>query len=453
MKNIRDIFIILTLPAILLCAGCWMLENHYRNQLDKMGLLPKNRANLYPFGRRMSGYTVSENVPNYLYNVFDDSLKQVASEPTDSNGFRTDGTILRKEKDKNTIRIFITGGSAAWGSLESREIMKDTTYPAGCYCYKSSIAGKLKALLKTKYPQFNFEVINAAVVRFSFHQSFALYYEKIHDFNPDIIINMDGYNEASLTENDERGDPYLSSADQTKEELQLATMAMLPQSPYTLAYYNFNCIRHYQFNAVNKNEGQPQPISHDHTVINHEPSYKSCQAIRNFQKQNLSKKMLWLIRSYEKQLNADGVYSVFCLQPMLKRKGDQKDLSPTEERFRKYLEKKVTVADTVNAYPLMNQAIKKHPEYQSLANELGVDKYWSAIIASAYFFNDYSTVLDSLVTANGGAYIDINKAMKGMASDKEFYVDYCHLTPYGSSFVAEQLAGKVSTFMKNRFNN
>ena len=129
MKNARDIFIALTVSAVVLFAGLWMLENHFRKELDKMGLLPKNTANLYPWGRRMNGYTVSENVPNFFINVFNDSLKQIGLEPTDTNGFRTDGALLKKEKAPNTIRFFITGGSTAWGSIESRDIMKDSTYP------------------------------------------------------------------------------------------------------------------------------------------------------------------------------------------------------------------------------------------------------------------------------------------------------------------------------------
>lgn len=447
MKNIRDIVITLTLSGIVLIAGAWLIEKHYRNELDKMGLLPKNNTNLYPWGRRMSGYTVSENVPNYLYNVFDDSLKQVASEPTDSNGFRTDGTQLRKEKDSNTIRIFITGGSTAWGSIESQDIMKDSTYPSGTYCFKSSIAGKLKALLQTKYPQFKFEVINAAVVRFCFHQSFALYFEKIHDFNPDIVINIDGQNEGDLREGVGRGDPYPNNADQTKEEMQLAAMALLPQKPYTLAFYNYNYIRQHK-PLERKRKATWEKASHDYTVIDHEPSDKSYEAFKKYRKP--SKKMLWLIRSYERQLNEDGVYSIFCLQPLLKRKNDQKQLSPTEERFRNFLDKKITVADTINMSHYLNESTKLDPEYKKMASEVGIDKYWLFRLSNAYFFNDYSLLLDSVVTANGGAYIDINKSMRGLGADKEFYVDYCHLTPFGNEFVAEQLARKVDGFMKSR---
>ena len=306
--------------------------------------------------------------------------------------------------------------------------------------------------MKKKYPQFNFEVINAAVVHFCFHQSFALYFEKLHDFNPDIIINMDGYNETNLAEiAGHEGDPYLSSAGQTNEELQLATMAMLPQTPYTLAYYNFNYVRQHQFNPTNKNKEQSKLISHDYTVINHQPDYKSYQVLKKMSKP--SKKIMWLIASYEKQLYTDGVYSIFCLQPMLKRVGDQKELSANETRFRSFLEKKVTIADTINVQSTISQMLKSNPEYRPVLNELGVDKYWIGGLIDAYFFNDFSPLLDSVVTTNGGAYIDMNKTVKGMGADKEFYVDYCHLTPFGNQFVAEQMAQKVDVFMKKHITS
>lgn len=444
MNSLKKTFLPLLISAATLVVGFWLLEKNYQHELQKMGWLPTNKLNLYPYGRRLSGYTVTENTPNFHLNAYDDKFLPVAFE-TDSYGFKTDGTILQKTKDRNTIRIFITGGSTAWGSIESRKIMRDTTYPEGNYCYAATIAGKLKKLLQTEYPELKFEVIDAAVVHFLFHQSFALYYEKLHDFNPDIVVNIDGHNDlGDVLEAENHGDPYKAGSTQMEEELQLATTARLPQWPYTLVYYDFKYIRQH---GNNQNSRKPAlSVSNDVTVIKHEPDHKSYELI----KPNLiiSKKLLWLIDSYERQLRADGVYSIFCLQPMLRRRIYQKELSVTEQRFRTFLER-VTIGDTLNLKANPGEFGKLFND-QQLADQMGVDKYWVNVLIQEYMFNDFSNVFDSIVTVNGGTYLDINKAMTGLGGDKEFYVDYCHLTPFGNQFVAELLLKKVALYIAQK---
>src|SRR5208283_2554230 len=86
-----------------------------------------------------------------------------------------DGVDIKKDKPKGLIRIILTGGSGMRGTMES-----------GTYDYPTSIAGNLKRILSIRYPDKKFEVINAAVVRHLFVQSYAGYYEKLHDFHPDI---------------------------------------------------------------------------------------------------------------------------------------------------------------------------------------------------------------------------------------------------------------------------
>jgi hypothetical protein len=191
-------------------------------------------------------------------------------------------------------------------------------------------------------------------------------------------------------------------------------------------------------------------ISNDETVINHELNEKAFELVKPYL--HVSDKMLWLISSYERQLKTDGVYSIFCLQPTLRRRGYQKELSPTELRLRASLEK-VTVADTINTRLAINSDKGLLLLYATIEPIIHQGVYWMPDMLSAYVFNQLSPVLDSTVSSNGGTYLDINKEMTGIKSEEEFYVDYCHLTPYGNEFVAEMLADKVDSFMKQRFKN
>jgi len=38
-------------------------------------------------------------------------------------------------------------------------------------------------------------VINAAVTAHQVHQNLARYFEKVHDFDPDVVVNIDGTND------------------------------------------------------------------------------------------------------------------------------------------------------------------------------------------------------------------------------------------------------------------
>ena len=444
MKNTRDILITLIISAVVLVIGVALLERHYRNELIKLGWLPKTQLNKYPYGRKLSGYTVSQNTPNYAFTAYNNKL-QPTSAQTDSNGFLTGGATVQKTKESGTVRIFITGGSAAWGSLESRALMHDTTYPEGSYCYSATIAGKLQALLQAKYPQRKFEVIDAAVVMFRFHQSMALYFEKLHDFNPDIIINMDGYNdEGDFLTYDDNKDPYVRSADQLEEMIQLETMARLPMWGYTLAYYNFKNIRAHDTPRYEK-RAKVHSDAGNNAPLNHQPDYASYQAMRGFT--SISKKMRWLITSYQRQLRADGVYSIFCLQPTLQRRVYQKNLTTTELRLRSFLEK-VTAADTLKMLRKFDEQRQLNTLTNTVWNKIGVDKYYREILKRQYTYNEISPLLDSISTANGAGYVDVNKALTGLGADKEFYTDYCHLTPLGNEFVAGLLLSKVEDYMK-----
>ena len=42
--------------------------------------------------------------------------------------------------------------------------------------------------------------------------------------------------------------------------------------------------------------------------------------------------------------------------------------------------------------------------------------------------------------------------MTGLGSDKEFYVDYCHLTPFGNDFVVGLISKKVEVYLDQHKN-
>jgi hypothetical protein len=423
--------------------------------LIKSGIIPNNGIiNANTYGRVLNLYTVSENSPNYIFSAYDDNFHK-STVTTDSNGFIIgDDTppALSKEKAPGTIRIFLIGGSAAFGSIQTRSFIADSSYPEGTYTYNASICGKLKNILTAKYPGIKFEVVNAAVVLHQFHQGYAMYLEKIHDFHPDIVINFDFQNDmAVFNDLSLQGDPYYT-ADQMNEQLNLEVLKRCPRYPYLSLWWN---IKHLEgYNKLQTNE-TPNGASHDTMHLRFDNSTKNYKIIEPYLIQNLQK-MLWLINSYETQLETDNVYSVFCIQPLLLRNEAQKQLSPLEVKLRSVIEKThtmyiVTVADSVAFQPSVESFLKKLPG--SLANivkKMDNNKFKIQEYA-ALVFNDYlSPKVDSIVRLHNGTFIDMGKQMTGLTVEQEFYVDYCHMTPFGNQFVAEQMANAIDTYLQKR---
>jgi len=201
--------------------------------------------------------------------------------------------------------------------------------------------------------------------------------------------------------------------------------------PYTIAYYRSWMERH--ANTLLKKKATHNPVAYgldDYKKI--EPNLiKSSQTT------------LWTIDSYERQMKADGVFSIRVLQPLLLRKGKQKELSSLEKDFLVQLDKNIFVDDST-----MKMAKKSF--YKVLKDKLPeIQK-----ITFGWFFDEYfSQAEDSVMRLYGGTFIDMNEKIATMKANKEFYVDYCHLTPYGNSFLAEQLIEPIDAFMRKKNGN
>src|SRR5580704_11337371 len=144
----------------------------------------------YRYNRILSGYTVFQNVPNHSFRT--SAIKGDPAEPDpvlDEHGFLSDGPVSR-DKPAGTFRIFLVGGSTAFGAGQNIRYHDVSPYPDGLYAYPASIAGRLKAVLQAKNPKVRYEVINAAGFERRIHQSFLQYLASLSQYAPDLIINL-----------------------------------------------------------------------------------------------------------------------------------------------------------------------------------------------------------------------------------------------------------------------
>ena len=108
-----------------------------------------------------------------------------------AQGFRrTASTSI--EKPPNTIRIFLLGGSTAWGAQGSFGDI-DNRYSR---IYNNQlIDAYLEQKLSAAVPSRHWEVINAAASGYRIHQHLMLLESRILRYHPDCVILLDGYND------------------------------------------------------------------------------------------------------------------------------------------------------------------------------------------------------------------------------------------------------------------
>ncbi|HET6327792.1 MAG TPA: hypothetical protein VFG04_24120 [Planctomycetaceae bacterium] len=376
----------------------------------------------YPYNRILSGYTVFQNVPGHSFRT--SAIKADPSEPDpvlDEHGFLHDTPITR-EKPPGTFRIFLMGGSTAFGAGQNIRYHAVHPYPDGLYAYPSSIAGQLQSYLQAHNPPTHYEVINAAGFERRIHQSLIQYIETLSQFQPDLIINLDGMNDVySLV----TGTPF-EDLDQHLPfyvELYQGQRSLLR---YSSTYYVLSTL--YSKWVNRQRSAEPAPITAGSTTATPakaKPGTTSTDDTSDHAYYEKSKdryhknaeRLLQIVRQYFAVLKADGTPSIFVLQPLLNRKRQNKHLSEIERKLAEVM---------VPAGPDTSGSVDQ-----------------CALLLS-YFYDDFlSDALRKTAKEFGVPYLDLNAEIAPLGSNVEFYTDYCHLTPEGNRRVAEILGRAI----------
>jgi hypothetical protein len=360
----------------------------------------QDRRRGYPFNRQISGYTVFKNTPHF--NMGSSTIKLEETDPEaqlDAYGFLTDFT-LTPEKKPNTIRIFVVGGSTAFGAGQNSSYHDTHFYPDGVYSYPRSIAGQLKIHLERSLPDARFEVINAAAYGRRFHHSMVLYLELISTLSPDYVVNIEGWNDISTFLD---GEPFKNGESLLPEFVDMKVKSESWLNRSNTFYVLSTAFDKYGFSLTRSRPSGDHPASYDtaqrrdEQYAKHRDTYIA-NAVRFEQ----------LLKQYMAVLKVDETRLIFVLQPMLHRTQANKTLSSTEKKLFE-----VNVLD----------------ESMSIAS---------------HFFDDYLTArLQVCIAENGETYIDANHEMRQISSEVEVFTDYCHLTPAGNRILAEIVGEQI----------
>jgi hypothetical protein len=179
---IVQLFLILFLEFILFNSS---LKFYYTSVVKDIDNL---KSSIYAEPNPIYGYSLKKNVKIDEYEI-------------NSLGFRS--FEFNKKKPKETIRIFIVGGSTTFGSNAGGN---QYTFP-----------DILNYILNSNSKSYKFEVINAGVLGYSTWQN-KLKVKEIFSYEPDLVFIMDGFTDA-VRANDLTHEKIQAFASNNDEEL------------------------------------------------------------------------------------------------------------------------------------------------------------------------------------------------------------------------------------------
>ncbi len=331
-----------------------------------------------------------------------------------AQGFRREGDVA-EEKPPGTVRIFLLGGSAAYGCEGLYPEIEDRFKRI----YNNQLIDHfLELKLNAAYPARRWEVINAATNEFRMHQHQTLIQAVLLRYRPDYIVFMDGHNDISglLLMGPEPYDPYAETPHLDEFEY-LAN----PQTPGSFRVFFFTWLRarsvffrtaqdwlEARANRTRRSDAVTAPRQASVPVkaseLTAEEQAQAGKALRQAGYYAMAARRIHRI------LQLASVRPVFLLQPqlILSRK------PPTET------EKKLAAFHRVTKGPLFIYAYEQlYPEIARQMNE--------AAQQDGFHFLSLVDVFDR--------------------APEQAFSDYCHLTPDGNGIIAD----RIIEFMKDEF--
>ena len=373
----------------------------------------------YPeYNRQVSGYTVFQNNPKHQLVT----QKTAPGNPdvvVDENGFITPEP-LSLEKPQGTIRIFLMGGSAAFGADQNSHYRDIYEYPHGIHTFPDSISGRLQAYLEERRPNTRFEVVTAAAFTRAYHQSVLYYLESVSRFSPDWIVSMDGFNDVNHLVS---GTPYRDRGTDLQYYIDLRNTANCMWSGVPNTYCLLQGLHSRLMIELTEGRRRVPPAYVKNFDLDRYTRVQYLERKPHFEAS--STRFVQTLKHEMGIMRSDGANFLFVLQPMLHRQESNKTLSERERRFLR------GVAPPV--YSIEAPGETGEPQ-----------DFTDAMLLLKFFFDDYlSPLLASEVADAGYHYLDMNQVIEDVPTSTEFYTDYCHMTVEGNRLIAEAIGDSI----------
>lgn len=315
-----------------------------------------------------------------------------------AQGFRRD-TPVSRVKPAGTFRIFLMGGSAAYGTgglwphLQTKyAVLKNS----------ETIDHYLERYLQQAMPGTKIEVINAAITSTWTHHHLIYLNQSLLKYDPDMVLFLDGFNDMYFTspDHDQFGN-YLYNT-QASEILGDPTIGSLVAANGWW-WYRKSALAHVSVKALRngklmltapRGEETRTPMNVDTAMAGLQKAFPE-NALKMHRRIGLI-------------LRDEGVTPVFMLQPMLVLERGHKPMSDVEKKLFDF---------NVTSYL---------PNYEPFIHRaVGFVRQEEAKMAAEV----------------GGQFIDLTGIYAGVPT--QIYTDYVHLTPEGNDILARYVGERI----------
>src|ERR1700733_9398315 len=332
------------------------------------------------------------------------------------DGFRRDRNVSI-EKPADTVRIFLLGGSVAYGG--------ETLYPEIDDHWRidnrQTIDHYLETRLNSTFPSKRWEVINASVKGYFLNQDLALFLSTVERYKPDYLILLDGVNDIfAMLRTPENEDAY--SAAGLGEEFSTLTRPdalSLRMMAMTWLADNSALYRSIRESVAQRNRVRARQAIAGRSAAHLHPAFASLPADDQRHVDAATRRLgnyTHTVRQIHRLAALDGTEALFVLQPQI----------------------------AVTRKPLTG-------------GETRLFDYWSKVDGPLYVYGfqtlypQLSAQLTSAEQTDGYRLLDLTDVFDH--SGLQTFTDYCHLTPAGNQIVADAIFDSLAASLPSHNGN
>ena len=390
-------------------------------KLSEVALKTTYLGDVYPRGFDRAKRDFTEPVPNYDYDLVPgvclvhNQAKGNQFEYANNAGFREPRSISL-EKPSDEFRIFLTGGSTAFG-LGSTGNTGQITGSYGIE-YRETISHIMERILNISelIPGKTIRVYNTAVWGHAYQHDLLRYITKLRGYKPDLLVSLDGVNEINPVSVPVKEWNYFREGQYNGVLREIFSYDGPGLASYlTLWLKNNTFLMSIFWNGADLFQSMEAGNRlHRASVPSDLKAFQASEITPEERSAMLSDNVSTVVRvleNYHSALENDGVPHIFALQPLL------------------YLSKKPR-----NEIEEKIEATEEHQQYYDMST------------ADVYKF-----IIDTVkLSSDKKGYILVDFSDYFDSTSEWVFTDWCHLTAGANYLIAKQLSNVIKSAIFNR---
>jgi hypothetical protein len=384
------------------------------DKLAEFSLKRTSLAQVYPEDFSMARRDLTRPVSHYDYDLtpdivfFDSHVKGNRYEYANNAGFR-DPRPISPNKPEDEFRIFLTGGSTAFGLGATGEAAPLTHF---YYIeHRETISHMLEKILNATapIPGKKIRVYNTAVWGYSYQHLLFRYVTKLRKYKPDIVVSLDGANELLAVSAPTKDWDYFREGQFNGILRQIFAYDGPGLASYlTLWLKNNTFLMTFLWRGADPFQSMEAGMRTHRGLVPGQDSTEANATISSEERQRMVAErvgaVVRVIEDYHSVLENDGVPHILALQPHL------------------YLSKKPR-----HDWEQKVESLEEHKQYYGVPSDelykFIIDRVTESAHRKQYFLADFSDYFDD--------------------TSEWVFTDWCHLTAGANYLIAKELANII----------